>query len=413
MIVWHSLQEYAFERRAKYSKRAVKVFCAESHHEPYRKFLTGLLDQFVAYYYALTPILRHHYEVIPYDNTCRLYFDVEYKRALNTELDEEEIMTILKSGIICAVAQFLGAEINETNIVDLVATTDQKMSHHLIVHIPGCVFQNNLVCGDFVKLFHNEMRKFAHAESDSSIFNEGGITQLDAKKLFPNSAEGKHFVCDLAVYTRNRQFRLLDSSKHNKTNFLRVSPGNSFPLSENPEERMKQTLVCASSLGSEVLVSANLTCADNIPGPSNRRSPRLAPPATLSSATAATGTGALDDFVLQVVRQSNPTAALGRRHQYPDGQCIRYDVVGEQWCGRKGGAHKSNRVYFMVNNFRHSVYQKCYDPDCRNYEGNQVALPQHLQRNQHQPVVVDDDYFGDDEAFEAELASYLSDVEEV
>ena len=128
MIVWHSLQEYAFERQ---------VFCAESHQKPYRKFLTGLLDQFVAYYYALTPILRHHYEVIPYDNTCRLYFDVEYKRAFNTELDEEEIMTILKSGIICAVAQFLGAEINETNIVDLVATTDQKMSHHLIVHIPA------------------------------------------------------------------------------------------------------------------------------------------------------------------------------------------------------------------------------------------------------------------------------------
>ena len=84
----------------------------------------------------------------------------------------------------------------------------------------------------------------------------------------------------------------------------------------------------------------------------------------------------------------------------------------------------------MVNYLRNVVYQKCYDPDCRNYESNPIKLPPHLQRRKDEttPIInlLDSDsdfekdleefisgdempdFFQNDEAFEKELASYQS-----
>ena len=160
MIVWHTKQALALARREEFSKTAVRVFCAESHHQAVQKFLTCLLDQFVHWYYRLEPILRHLYEVIPEDSRCRLYFDVEYKVALNPDVEERDVLQTLKSVIINAVAKLIGLQISNEDIVDLVTKTDAKMSHHLIVHLPGAVFENNLVCGHFVRLLHHETREY-------------------------------------------------------------------------------------------------------------------------------------------------------------------------------------------------------------------------------------------------------------
>ena len=190
---WHFRQEPALQRRDEISKASVCVFCAEMHHRPIRKFITALLDQLVEWYFALAPELRHLYEVIPYDNPCCLYFDIEYKISLNPQLSENVVMQTLKLVIMKAVAQYLGIEITEGSIVDLVATTDTKMSHHLIVHMPGLAFENNQVCGKFVKLVHEESRSYAENGTTGLIYSDGTMDQNQIGELFANSTRGKQF----------------------------------------------------------------------------------------------------------------------------------------------------------------------------------------------------------------------------
>ena len=242
---------------------------------------------------------------------------MEYERGANTELDEASVIKTLISVIILAVKYFVGVAISSTDVVDLVATTETKMSHHLIVHLPGIVFENNLVCGHLVRLLHQETRAFVEDGNTGTLFNDGELTREQASLLFIRKSDGtKKFVSDLAVYMKNRQFRILDSSKFQKDNFLRIYPQSKYPLPTDAESKLEKTLVCVSGEGCEVLREASFIDNTQLPGPSRAKRPHLGN----TSGSTAPPSSALDDFVLQFVRQSNPSARLGSSHTFLDGQ---------------------------------------------------------------------------------------------
>jgi len=112
--------------------------------------------------------------------------------------------------------------------VHLTASTLKKFSCHLIFHIPNCIWVDNENLGAFIKEFielwdDEEVGKrwgwggnFWLEEEEKE--NEGGtgLTQnLTATQLAPQAKATKSIV-DTAIYTRNRVFRILGSTKYGK-----------------------------------------------------------------------------------------------------------------------------------------------------------------------------------------------------
>lgn len=140
------------------------------------------------------------------------------------------------------------------HIIDLDSSTDSKFSRHLIVHMPnGELFRNAMECGVFVKNFVGRLVEDSVATNDrdrykkrsalkENIFVYSKPTKNDntsddnkeegeGREELPSDKNKTLFV-DLGVYTRNRLFRLLGSSKYGKppSAALRISSSNSFPF---------------------------------------------------------------------------------------------------------------------------------------------------------------------------------------
>lgn len=126
--------------------------------------------------------------------------------------------------------------ISRVDIVDLDSTTSKKFSRHLIVHLPGgALFRDAMSCGIFVKRFVGRL-----AEDIATGVLEGKRRKrVLAQHLFVNTKENedttvvqsnKTCFIDLGVYTRNRLFRLMGSSKYGKssTDALRIADANRF-----------------------------------------------------------------------------------------------------------------------------------------------------------------------------------------
>ena len=140
-----------------------------------------------------------------------------------------------------------GITVTRSSIVDLDSSTIKKFSRHLIVHLPyGELFADAQSAGSFAKQFVSRL-----ADELASGVLVGRRPTL-ARNLFVNTKPSKAqqvdtpsegsglnhdkdplkttcFV-DLGVYTRNRLFRLLGSSKHGKpaAAALRIAGTNEF-----------------------------------------------------------------------------------------------------------------------------------------------------------------------------------------
>lgn len=119
-----------------------------------------------------------------------------------------------------------------SNMVDLDSTTAKKFSRHWIIHLPnGELFRDAREAGVFVKGLVARLEM----EQASGLLQTKG-RELLAENLFVN-AEDSHgestkltrFI-DLGVYTRNRIFRLLGSTKFGKPvdAALRIAENNEF-----------------------------------------------------------------------------------------------------------------------------------------------------------------------------------------
>jgi len=89
----------------------------------------------------------------------------------------------------------------------------------------------------------------------------------------------------------------------------------------------------------------------------------------------------LDEFVMDVCRRNIPDGSrrgnVGIRSwiSLDDGSVLLYNLSGYRYCDNIGREHKSNGVFFVVDLKQAAWYQKCYDPDCRNYKSPACPIP--------------------------------------
>lgn len=177
--------------------------------------------------------------------------DLEYCKKSNAHISNTESEILMTEFIEELCSQFLmvyNITLTRSCVVDLDSSTSKKFSRHLIVHLPsGELFADALSAGSFAKQFVSRLAD----ELASGILVERHSTL--ARYLFVNSKPGKaeetavmrdgcdnknptKMTCfvDLGVYTRNRLFRLLGSSKFGNpaSAALRIAEANEFQFSQ-------------------------------------------------------------------------------------------------------------------------------------------------------------------------------------
>ncbi|KAL3827028.1 hypothetical protein ACHAXA_007535 [Cyclostephanos tholiformis] len=431
-----------------------RIFAAETSLGK-RKYIVGNMGRFLQHYWRETdPISRHFYELIPEGTPCRLYFDLEYAKEINqiTHDESEMLMTEFIDELCSEFQSTYSITLSRSCIVDLDSSTEKKFSRHLIIHLPnGELFADAISVGLFVKRFVGRL-----AEELSTGALEGRRAIL-AKHLFVNkrppksdvpalkseySAEHdtdastkhgfdhKESICfvDLGVYSRNRLFRLMGSTKFGQDSSaaLRIAKANLFPFptgfdnskfylplraknassssftfseghdSKHDRDRNYEAF-CASldwemhacALVSTLVVPTDI-CKKNatiLMGPENDSECLVKPKDSLIASRrklpCRTSYGAspiqtLDNFIVQKLSTRGGIQGKIRAWSMERGdQYISYHMSENRWCENIGRAHKSNNVIWNFDLKCRTYWQTCYDIECRaaNFRGKISYLP--------------------------------------
>lgn len=334
-----------------------------------RQFFLASYDEFWRYYERLGPEDRCHYELIRDDTPAKLYLDVEYSRVLNPNLDGncvmEKLAHFLTQFILLA---FAGIKVGPP--VHLESRYEHKFSRHVI--FSDVVFRSTANMGAFMLAF----REYLELRRDNDP---------DVALLFARTDKADHvFVCDMGVYTRNRNFRLVYSSKKGKDSHLvpidgprPVSVGASASSSNDGSPDASHQLnkeVFLNSLVCRIAEDKSLLEFD-------------APSSTMARGH---GSGGFSRPDASMVSRPSPFPRVDAfvREEFLKGQGfirsaiffaqtnrICYNLGGTRFCANIGRHHKSNGVYLVVDIGTRTVVQKCHDPDCRGFSSMPIAVP--------------------------------------
>lgn len=211
-----------------------RIFATEKGNGK-RKYLVGEFGRIADWYWRKTaPESRHLYEVIREGSPCRLYFDLEYNKLHNTSIPEVQLLRELEEELATELQLHYGKillRLQSSQIVNLDSSNKKKFSRHWIVHLFGTnvdeaenrhefLFQDAPTVGRFVKRMVGRLAENIAADDGGDFAKQRPVL---AKHLFVDTKDPTKQTCviDLGVYTRNRLFRCLGSSKKGKATTLR------------------------------------------------------------------------------------------------------------------------------------------------------------------------------------------------
>ncbi|KAL1238203.1 DNA-directed primase/polymerase protein [Trichinella spiralis] len=353
------------------SSEPLKLFCFESISMPAgcRTFLISTVSHFWNVYKNLPEFGRHCYEVIREATRCRLYFDLEFYFNSNPSHNGEQCVQIFVSFLCERIHESFGIECTYSCIVDLDASTEKKFSRHLIVHLPeNAVFEDNLSVGNFVKDLCARLKSMSTEERrDRSL-----------EQLFVINDDGQEtLICDLGVYTRNRNFRLFLSSKMNQKNPLKLAKACEFYTARGIEPSEQEVffdslIEVLDEKEANVLACTSDKFAHSVKHAAQQHSEH----STLKNQ---------DDYL----QRQNPAAAVRSWIYFKNCQQLLLAVNRRfRYCHRIGREHRRNHIMYMVDLKRAVFYQKCFDPDCQavNYRSNDFVLPDNVAQSIRQTL---------------------------
>ncbi|XP_063221220.1 DNA-directed primase/polymerase protein-like [Bacillus rossius redtenbacheri] len=340
------------------------------------------------------PHQRCSYEIISEHSPSKLYFDLEFAKECNSECNGVEMIEVFLKIVSFYLQKKWQLSVNRSHIVDLDSSSPDKFSRHLIYEIPGCVFKDNLHVGNFVKDVCSQLKHFIHlCDSDyninksaaggdnqdlNKISNLYDVSLSDICKLFVFDKNGKKkLFCDEGVYTRNRQFRIYKSTKHGKNSPLVLSQENQFQIdTEDLKKHALNEAVFLHSLVTYIPQGDHLRILDSLSVESSTSSmPQMVLPKRSPNVTTESPYPEVDQFVRSLIR---PNGKIIRTCFFSTSNIIVYDIVGFRYCENIGREHCSNNIKYVFYLAKLCYYQKCYDPDCRDYRSPMKDLPTDL-----------------------------------
>ena len=274
----------------------------------------------------------HFYEVLLPTRPTRIFIDIE---------TENGVYETVKKGVLKFVdmlqqfCEFRTGDKDAFTVLD--SSSDAKCSFHVV---GGPYFKNPYHVGALVR----RLTCYVNVSRDSM-----GC-------LFDN--DGKYIV-DEAIYTQNRQFRLAEMNKLGSTRVLR---GCTWRESMLQNVRAASPLICLEIDESEP-VSTSYGAMDmftsidgvwhRIRGGSSR--------STLSTT--------LPDSLRPVIRfvENQVDGSVSNAQFNVSTGCYMLSCSSKQ-CKIAGRVHRGNHVWLVLNPWKRTIVQKCFDDECRKKE---------------------------------------------
>ncbi|XP_019718044.1 DNA-directed primase/polymerase protein isoform X1 [Hippocampus comes] len=328
----------------------------------------------------------HCYEVIPEGAVCKLYFDLEFHKPSNREADGKKMVAMLIQYVCQKLKDVYGVECCATSILSLDSSTEDKFSRHLIFNLPNAAFKDNIHVGAFIHAILQPVLDGCNEEGHHNFIYSSRTQNQETDHSFlhvKNKDGHPALFVDLGVYTKNRNFRLYKSSKVGKNAAFSLADDNKFisKLSKgvSPEESVfLASLVCNVSFTGQRILTWEGADARACRTTRVQRQMCLPSDSGLLSSCLTSPHREVDDFVLTVVRRDAVQGSIRRWNYFAAQQLLVYDIAKYRWCDNVGRFHKSNNIMIVVDLKEEVWYQKCHDPECRNFRSSSYPLPQEM-----------------------------------
>ena len=420
-------------QRKKIFNQDLQIFSKEIFYDNTygkRNYLATNYIHFFKRYKSMKNIDKCWYEVIREGFPCKLYFDIEYKIKYNKNINGDELIKIFKNYLIEFILNELNIKICKKDIIDLTSTTNIKFSRHLIILFPNAVFKNNQQCGIFVRKLCDEIRKTAkmglhHFNKDTQLNHKG--KQLQKLFIYDMDQENctdynRILFIDESVYSRNRCFRLIYSSK---LKYIHQQKPSFIGYTANQERKIISHTSCKATFKQKFIdFMDTLICAVDVDETTKIiKFPGQSYSYSLSSSWSHSQNGqimtnknnnhspfpGLDEWMKDIVSNwsrdtvpwihgmnKNPKDINKDDILYDakkgDGRITKWKILKDnnkasliiycvernRYCMNIARCHKSNGIYFVVKIDEKIVEQKCFDPECRNFVSPPIDIPPYL-----------------------------------
>ncbi|XP_029364684.1 DNA-directed primase/polymerase protein [Echeneis naucrates] len=400
-------------------KEAVHVFALEKENTSVgqRIYLVTSYCELWHYYRIYTRSLMHCYEVIPEGAVCKLYFDLEFHKPSNKGADGKTMVSSLIQYVCEKIMEVYRIECSPKNVLRLDSSTEDKFSQHLIFNLPNAAFKDNIHVGRFIHtILKPDLRKAKSGSCLNACVNllaennetcrppagpEGKAAptgeeaespqtkrlkqeEIDLSFLKVKNKDGQDSLfVDLGVYTKNRNFRLYKSSKVGKNAVFTVADDNQFICKPKRGISVEESLFLASLVCNVSFTGQRILTCDI---PESKKSEICGPNCQQgSSQNQSSLSGYLisphqevDNFVQKLVRKDGIRGTIRRWNYFVAEQLLVYDIGKYRWCENVERFHKSNNIMIVVDLKEEVWYQRCHDPDCRNFRSSSYPLPQEI-----------------------------------
>lgn len=356
-------QRFAIARRLELSKSFsnARVFSQEiSEENGGRHYIVTTLNRF--WYWYENQALRNIYEVIEFDKPSRLYFDLEYSKEVNQNVDHERLYNHFLEVTISLLKELYDLEVKQSDFLALDSSNAAKFSCHLIVHFKkDYLFSNNVAIGSFTKRLKERL---LHSPPQR-IFNDNGQEIV---------------IFDEGVYTRNRNFRLFMSTKMGKNRFLTHATYCKFYGTQKakPKQIFYDSLCIPANLSDKENILPDLDSNVSSFGSSTSIAQPLQNIESVREGNGLSPFVELEEFLLQMLRKWKSDVYMRQWKLTKDknkNSTITFYPANCRYCFRISRQHKSNSQFWSVNVERGDMVQRCFDPDCRSFASNYFPVP--------------------------------------
>jgi hypothetical protein len=170
-------------------------------------------------------------------------------------------------------------------------------------------------------------------------------------------------VVDMAVDSRNRNFRCIWSTKCANINYPpRPDGGEDSTTAMSTTEAFRKTLIC------DVGETLHLIRYPDI------QKPAMQKVAKLPQVRRPENVGAIDEFAVEKFAMSG---SITRKKFNAEIDALNLIVEGTRFCRRIGREHRSNHIYIYISCRLEigTMVQKCTDPDCLSFQSEAVEIP--------------------------------------
>ena len=404
-----------------------------------RFFIVATRAEFHATYIRIQPEHRNFYEVITENDYCRLHFDIECSRELNPDFNYESAMEIFKNRVSREFGMSLAHNFDPDTISRLIdgsmchemflemdSTNNKKFSRHLVLNMrPGVFFKNNIDVGNFVdslmhkihceSLFMKNSTTFADISGSENMQNTRAM-----RRLYVLDSKGgtvfRKLMIDTTIYTRDRQFRLVLSSKYKGNPRRALYPYDSFMYTRDETEIVTYEYFISSLVSFSPHECRN--CAILRISPMDDSAPPLQLDMGMADEKEAIPNvpvqafGRIDSrvrestfavnqmfphlityFEVNIIKQwpehdgesgfpylpsapytPSPKSYISSVRFYPENNRVVLSIAHNRHCWNIGRRHRSNHIYFVISTDNHNFWQKCYDRECADFCSKKFSI---------------------------------------